>query len=178
VVNPDSSIRTPPFCFFPTARGRSRTGFHPHQAVAQMLLQFPGGRMVPPLKYRGSGLVFSMTYPRGSPPPPAVPLDFARGQGFPPWVSHEKTAPSHQAFQRGHHQPTATGSRTHSLFSPYQGRSALACNLQKNNVFHGSARLLFGRNRFEAVIICGKGGEGDGERKSSEGHHGTDRRIR
>jgi hypothetical protein len=33
-------------------------------------------------------------------PPPAVPLDYARGQGFPPLIRYEKTAPSHQSLQK------------------------------------------------------------------------------
>jgi hypothetical protein len=33
-------------------------------------------------------------------PPPAVPLGYARGQGFPPLIRCEKTAPSHQSLQK------------------------------------------------------------------------------
>ena len=33
-------------------------------------------------------------------PPPAVPLGYARGQGFPPLIRCKKTAPSHQSLQK------------------------------------------------------------------------------
>jgi hypothetical protein len=38
-------------------------------------------------------------------PPPAVPLAFARGQGFPPQINREKTAPSHQSLKKESHDP-------------------------------------------------------------------------
>jgi hypothetical protein len=38
-------------------------------------------------------------------PPPAVPLAFARGQGFPPQINREKTAPSHQSLKKESHNP-------------------------------------------------------------------------
>jgi len=38
-------------------------------------------------------------------PPPAVPLACARGQGFPPWINREKTAPSRQSLKKQSHDP-------------------------------------------------------------------------
>jgi hypothetical protein len=35
--------------------------------------------------------------------PPAVPLAFARGQGFPPQINRGKTAPSHQSLKKESH---------------------------------------------------------------------------
>ena len=56
------------------------------------------------LQFRAPGLVFSATYLRGSLAPSA--LSRKRDLRFPPLISREKTAPSHQSLQKSTHIPS------------------------------------------------------------------------
>ena len=50
----------------------------------------------------------------------AVPFDFARGQGFPPQINREKTAPSRQAFQGMHLRPVRVFFAAHLGNNPFR----------------------------------------------------------
>ena len=52
------------------------------------------------MRSEAPGWFFQQLICGGVLPPPAVPLGYARGQGFPPLIRCEKTAPSHQSLQK------------------------------------------------------------------------------
>ena len=92
------------------------------------------------------GWSFLRFIPGGILPPPAVPLAYARGQGFPPRINRETTAPSRQSLRKDlapfppmEHPPIFSPTHSCEEAKPKRPRSILS----KFN---------------EGVPLCGEGG--------------------